>query len=357
MTVETPAAPRVDAGRATPDVEDAEVVDPDPRPRPKGARRSLGEVVRGLREGRGAMPGFSMPLAPRPMADMPVPDGARFEPRSYACAAGSRDYRLYVPASAAGGVRGLIVMLHGCTQSPEDFAAGTGMNALAEKHRLIVAYPGQTHNHNPNACWNWFRPEDQAHGAGEPAIIAGLTAALVAEFDVPRDRVFVAGLSAGGAMAAVMGEAYPDLYAGVGVHSGIAPGAARDVQSAFAAMRGAPATGVRRANSSTNAPRIIVFHGSADATVHPSNAAQVYARSGRSVPDPAAREARVGGTGTRRATRAVSRGANGALRRRVLADRGRGSRLVRRQSGRKLHRSVRPRCFRRDGPLLPRGLK
>ena len=154
---------------------------------------------------------------------------------------------------------------------------------------------------------------------------------------MPRDRVFVAGLSAGGAMAAVMGETYPDLYAGVGVHSGIAPGAARDVQSAFAAMRGAPATGARRAASATDAPRIIVFHGSADATVHPSNAAQVYARSGRSVPDPAAGEARVGGNGTRRATRAVIAGRKWRAGRRVLDGRGRGSRLVRRQSGRQLH--------------------
>jgi poly(hydroxyalkanoate) depolymerase family esterase len=213
--------------------------------------------------------------ASRPTQPPAVAPGASFAQRRYACAAGSREFRLYVPATAAQGIKGLVVMLHGCTQSPEDFALGTGMNTLAERHRLVVAYPGQGAQHNPKSCWNWFRPEDQGRGAGEPAIIAGLTAALAAEFGVPASRVFVAGLSAGGAMAAIIGEAYPELYDAVGVHSGLACGAASDVISAFAAMRRAPASG----SATSGAPRTIVFHGDADQTVHPSNARQVVARA------------------------------------------------------------------------------
>ncbi len=112
-------------------------------------------------------------------------------------------------------------MLHGCTQNPEDFAAGTRMNALAEAHGLLVAWPRQTAMHNANACWNWFRPEDQARGAGEPAILAGLAAEIVRDHAVPAGQVFVAGLSAGGAMAAVLAETYPDVFAAAGVHSGL----------------------------------------------------------------------------------------------------------------------------------------
>jgi poly(hydroxyalkanoate) depolymerase family esterase len=168
-------------------------------------------------------------------------------------------------------------MLHGCTQSPEDFAAGTRMNVLAEEHRLLAVYPGQTNGDNSMACWNWFQPGDQRRDGGEPAIIAGLTRCIRDEFAIPRDRVFVAGLSAGGAMAAIMGETYPDLYAGIGIHSGLAYGSANDVLSAFSAMRGQPAIEPRRPAESATAPRAIVFHGSADTTVHPGNADRIVA--------------------------------------------------------------------------------
>ena len=211
-----------------------------------------------------------------------MPDGAAFRDLHYSCSAGARRYRLYVPASAGDGLRGLVVMLHGCTQSPEDFAAGTGMNAVAEENRLLLVYPAQTSRDNQMACWNWFRPEDQTRGAGEPAIIAGLTESVRSEFGIPRDRVFAAGLSAGGAMAAIMGETYPDLYAAVGVHSGLAFGSAKDVPSAFSAMQGqGMAAGERvgsRGNAHGAAPRVIVFHGSADSTVHPANAGRIVAR-------------------------------------------------------------------------------
>jgi len=179
------------------------------------------------------------------------------------------------------------VMLHGCTQSPEDFAAGTGMNLLAEEHRLLIVYPAQTGGDNSMSCWNWFRPGDQMRDTGEPAIIAGLTASLRDQYAIPKDRVFVAGLSAGGAMAAIMGETYPELYKAIGVHSGLAYGSANDVLSAFTAMRGQEgiAQGPSRngGDGAEAGPRLIVFHGDADTTVHPSNAERIIAGHGSSL--------------------------------------------------------------------------
>jgi Alginate lyase/Esterase PHB depolymerase len=148
-------------------------------PRSRRLRRSLGETVRTLSQVRKTARAHGKPSAYGTPAAVPVADGAAFRDLHYSCSAGSRRYRLYVPASATagldGGLQGMIVMLHGCTQTPEDFAAGTAMNAVAEEHRLLLVYPAQTNRDNQMACWNWFRPEDQARGAGEPAIIAGLT--------------------------------------------------------------------------------------------------------------------------------------------------------------------------------------
>ena len=253
-------------------------------------RKPLSEVVRTLRTGgkglrlEGIMPGLGQPAR---TPELPLPDGAKFLDLRYSCAAGARRYRLYVPSSAGEGLQGLIVMLHGCTQSPEDFAAGTGMNALAEEHRLLIVYPAQTGGDNSMACWNWFRPGDQMRDTGEPAIIAGLTGSVRDEYAIPGDRVFIAGLSAGGAMAAIMGETYPELYGAIGVHSGLAYGSANDVMSALTAMRGQ--VGIERRSSrygntgSEKAPRMIVFHGSADTTVHPSNAERIIASHGGSL--------------------------------------------------------------------------
>lgn len=205
-----------------------------------------------------------------PLQDAPVPHGAEFRQSTFTCAAGTRSYRTYVPSKTPSGKTGVVVMLHGCTQTPEDFAAGTGMNALAETHGFVVVYPRQSRGDNAQSCWNWFSRGDQHRDRGEPAILAGLTREVMAEFDVPPESTFVAGLSAGGAMAVNLAETYPDVFAAVGVHSGLPFGAAKDVPSAFAAMAGNGMDPARRVTG-RSAVRAIVIHGSADPTVHPSN--------------------------------------------------------------------------------------
>jgi poly(hydroxyalkanoate) depolymerase family esterase len=209
-----------------------------------------------------------------------VPEGGRFVERSYTNGAGTRSYKLYIPSGYAGGAVPLIVMLHGCTQNPDDFATGTRMNELAEEHIFLVAYPAQAGNANIQKCWNWFQAADQHRGRGEPSIIAGITKQIASEYDVAEGRVYVAGMSAGGAMAAILGATYPDLYAAVGVHSGLAPGAATDLSSAFTAMRqGGPV--VARGDVHDGGYRevlpTIIFHGDGDTTVHPRNGDRLLA--------------------------------------------------------------------------------
>jgi poly(hydroxyalkanoate) depolymerase family esterase len=208
-----------------------------------------------------------------------VPTGGRFVERSYTNQAGTRSYKLYIPSGYIGQEIPLVVMLHGCTQSPNDIAAGTQMNTLAEKNIFLVAYPTQAQGANMNKCWNWFKASDQQRGRGEPSLVAGITRQVIEEYNVAGGRVYVAGMSAGGAMAAIMAEAYPELYAAVGIHSGLAPGAAHDMPSAFAAMhQGGPTTPRRDdpivAPHGASARRVpaIVFHGDRDKTVHPRNA-------------------------------------------------------------------------------------
>ncbi|TXM76195.1 PHB depolymerase family esterase [Methylobacterium sp. WL69] len=208
----------------------------------------------------------------------PVRDADRFVERSFTGEHGTRDYKLFVPGSRARN-RPLVVMLHGCSQSPDDFAAGTGMNALAEAHGFTVAYPGQSSRANGQRCWNWFQPGEQDREAGETGIIAGLTRAVIAEYGIDPRQVFIAGLSAGGAAAANVAHAYPELFAAVGIHSGLAAGCARDVSAALTVMRLGPVAEADCIVPVTPMPTI-VFHGESDGTVNPRNGAQALAQAG-----------------------------------------------------------------------------
>ena len=204
---------------------------------------------------------------------------ARFIEGSFTNHAGTRRYKLYIPSTYRDKAVPMVVMLHGCKQNPDDFAAGTRMNEAAESAGCLVLYPAQANRANPSRCWNWFKRSDQQRQDGEPALIAGMTQFVMNTYCVDKRRVNVAGLSAGGAMAAVMAQTHPELYAAVCVHSGIAYAIAQDLPSALRAMRGPVSPGT--ATASAFAPPIptIVFHGDGDKVVHPSNADHVVAQS------------------------------------------------------------------------------
>ena len=202
-------------------------------------------------------------------------------------AALTRGYKLYVPTGftgTAGQPRPLVVMLHGCTQNPDDFAVGTGMNERAREQGFCVLYPEQSQDANPQRCWNWFKHNHQRRGSGEPALIASMTQAIMKEHDIDPHRVFIAGLSAGGAMAAIVADAYPEIFAAVGVHSGLPNGAASNVAEALAVMNSGHSGSIRNGKLSPQPPQqphrlvpTIVFHGDQDRTVHPRNGEQVIA--------------------------------------------------------------------------------
>jgi poly(hydroxyalkanoate) depolymerase family esterase len=248
---------------------------PTSQPRPVQGRKRTSPL-----DGMRKLSGFGLqgPIGRTPPSTSDiVPEGTRFIAGTYSNAAGSRTYKLFIPSRSQGKQLPLIVMLHGCTQSPDDFAAGTRMNFLAEEQNCFVVYPEQPSGANQSKCWNWFRTGDQRRGGGEPSMIAGITRHIMRDHAIDPKRVYVAGLSAGGAAAAIMGATYSDLYAAVGVHSGLACGAASDLPSAFAAMRqGGGAKPI--ADGKTSVPTI-VFHGDRDTTVHPKNGDQIIEQS------------------------------------------------------------------------------
>jgi poly(hydroxyalkanoate) depolymerase family esterase len=202
----------------------------------------------------------------------------RFERVAFTHSGISHTYWLYTPQAAApADGRPLVMMLHGCTQDARDFARGTRMNAVAETAGALVLYPTQSPRANANGCWNWFRPEDQKAGAGEPALLLAMVEHAMATQAVDRRRVYVAGLSAGGAMAAVLAQEHPEVFAAAGVHSGLVPGAAKNMMGALSAMKsGAKGWSAPAPKAGARPVPMIVMHGDADRTVHQRNGEQLF---------------------------------------------------------------------------------
>ena len=260
-----------------------------------GARTPVAPTTVAADARSGAAPGAEPPAPLRP-AQGRAPTAARggageFSSGTHTHASRTRQYKIYVPPGAGGRQLPLVVMLHGCTQDPDDFAAGTGMNERALERGFLVLYPAQSQDANPQRCWNWFKHNHQQRGSGEPALIADMTRSVIGQHGIDARRVYIAGLSAGGAMAAIVAAAYPEIFAAVGVHSGLPRGAASNVSEALMLMNSGvvgpslPVQGgrVRRGQTAPLPPQkpvpTIVFHGDEDRTVHPRNGEQVIAAS------------------------------------------------------------------------------
>lgn len=293
-------APALKAPRVSPAKTNARATGPLPKP-----RASLGETVRRIKAA-------GMPArAPSAPAIPAVARGASFVTAIHSSEHGERSYKLYIPARSrsdpgSGERMPLVVMLHGCTQTPDDFATGTGLNALAEEFGFLVAYPAQSTGANANRCWNWFKPSDQRRDSGEPALIAGIARTILRDHGADPQRVYVGGLSAGGAAAAIVASAYPDLFAAVCVHSGLAVGAAHNAASALVAMRrGSPG------DRGTVPMPTIIFHGEADTVVHPRNGRFVTARALAALPRLTRVEEKGRSAGGRAFSRTVHKTRNG----------------------------------------------
>jgi poly(hydroxyalkanoate) depolymerase family esterase len=260
----------------------ANAVDDTDRPHLARATSAQPRMPRAFFDRTKERPGFGLrglvKRAPPSTADI-VPEGAKFIEDAYSNPAGRLAYKLFVPSRYRGEPIPLVVMLHGCTQSPDDFAAGTRMNFIAEKQTCLVVYPAQRSEANQAKCWNWFRSADQQRGRGEPSLIAGITRQIMHDYTVDPKRVYVGGLSAGAAAAVVMGATYSDLYAAIGVHSGLACGAATDLPSAFVAMRQGGGSDAKVPLPDGPPVPTIVFHGDRDITVHPDNGDYILEQS------------------------------------------------------------------------------
>jgi poly(hydroxyalkanoate) depolymerase family esterase len=279
-----------------------------------------------------------------------------FEAHEFSNHAGSRGYKVYLPAAKSDAPRAMIVMLHGCTQSADDFAAGTQMNRLADEHGFVVVYPEQAPHANASKCWNWFKPQDQLHGAGEPSLIAGIVSEVARRHAADPHRIFVAGLSAGAAMAVVLGETYPELFAGVGAHSGLPYGSAHDIPSALVAMKGGrsgmpgltcvPGVAGTPRRKAVQAVPVIVFHGDRDHTVQQTNGAHIVQQARD------AHGARAGDAGWPALQPHGPRRHRGAGPDRKLDIAWCGTRLVGRPREWFIYRRQRPGCFRGIGAIL-----
>lgn len=246
---------------------------PSPKSPAIKRRYPLGEVVRTL---RGSSKAFRSQTGEKKVsAHDTLPGKGEFLSHVFEHEGGKLNYMLYVPRKKAGIDLSLLLMLHGCTQDPQDFALGTQMNLLADEFGFLVAYPHQARTANSSGCWNWFDRRHQQHGRGEPAMLAGLTKSLMRKFNIGARRAYAAGLSAGGAMAEILATTYPNQFEAVGIHSGLPYGAAGSAMAAIGAMRrGAKSERPRVAKKALNSRRI-VFHGTSDKIIHHSNGERI----------------------------------------------------------------------------------
>ena len=275
-------------GAGATDVEDAVLIEPDlPRKPPQsqhpGALKTVRATLAALSGMTAAPVGTDTARTPSPGPIHAKRPTAPEQPGSFGRVTlvhegVSHSYHLYVPTGAASGeAMPVVLMLHGCTQNPEDFATGTGMNQAAGLAGALVVYPAQPNHANPKACWNWFTPEHQQRERGEPGLLVAMLRDVMARHPVDPRRVYVAGLSAGGAMAALLAREYPELFAAVGVHSGLPAGAAHNMMGALSAMKSGAKGLAREAPAARprDLPALIVFHGDADRTVSPRNSTQL----------------------------------------------------------------------------------